>query len=190
MSSNFTVVFDACVLYPFSLRDILMQLSSMDIFRAKWTNKIHDEWMRNLLIKDSGIERERLERTRDLMNKAIPDCLVEGYQGIISSLELPDPDDRHVLAAAIASGADEIVTYNLKDFPKDLLTPYYLEARHPDEFLNHCYDLSPTKFVDAIRLARARLKNPPFSQEDYLISISKLSLPKTITLLHRNLSSI
>ena len=117
MSSHFTVVFDANVLYPAPLRDFLMRLALTDLFRAKWTNMIHDEWIRNVLIKRPEL-KEQLKRTRQLMNASVRDCLVEDFEYLIPTIELPDEDDRHVVAAAIHGHADMIVTFNLKDFPE------------------------------------------------------------------------
>jgi predicted nucleic acid-binding protein len=117
----FTALYDACVLYPAPLRDLLMQLALSGRFRAKWTNAIHDEWIRSLLRERPDLKPEQLERTRTLMNAHVRDCLVGNYESLISSLSLPDPDDRHVLAAAIRARADVIVTFNLKDFPAEAL---------------------------------------------------------------------
>jgi predicted nucleic acid-binding protein len=115
--TNFTALYDSCVLYPAPLRDLLMWLALSDLFRARWSNDIHEEWIRNLLEDRPDLTRERLERTRDKMNSNIRDCLVTGYEPLIDGLTLPDPNDRHVLAAAIRASADVIVTFNLKDFP-------------------------------------------------------------------------
>lgn len=116
--SRFTVVLDACVLYPAPIRDLLMQLAVTDLFRAKWTDEIHDEWISNLLERRPELSSAQLERTKRLMNENVRDCLVVGYEQLITSIEgLPDPDDRHVVAAAYHCRADAIVTYNLKDFP-------------------------------------------------------------------------
>ncbi len=98
-----------------------MELAAAKLFRAKWSDAVHDEWMRNLLENRTDLTRERLERTKTLMNKAVPDANVSGYEDLIEGLRLPDPDDRHVLAAAIASECDAIVTFNQKDFPGDYL---------------------------------------------------------------------
>ena len=92
---------DRCVLYPAPLRDLLMQLALTDLYRARWTEKIHEEWMRNVLKNRPDLSKEQLERTKSLMNRSVRDCLIEGYEFIIPSLDLPDPDDRHILAAAI-----------------------------------------------------------------------------------------
>ena len=94
-------LYDACVLYPAPLRDLLMHLAMTDLYHAKWTNDIHDEWIRNVLANRPDLKRSQLERTRELMNKYVRDCLVEKYEHLILSLRLPDLNDRHVLAAAI-----------------------------------------------------------------------------------------
>lgn len=120
---RYTVIFDACVLYPAPLRDFLLRLSITGLFSAKWTDQIHDEWIRNVL-KSRPELKDKLPRTRELMNNAVQDSLVTGYESIIENLKLPDTDDRHVLAAAIRSNAQAIITFNLKDFPNDVLVQY------------------------------------------------------------------
>jgi hypothetical protein len=113
----FTVIYDACVLYPAPLRDLLVRLAQTRLFHARWTDRILDETFRSVQERRADLSGEQLARTRELMCKAIPDCLVTGYEDLIEGLELPDPDDRHVLAAAIRAGAQTIVTVNLRDFP-------------------------------------------------------------------------
>jgi PIN domain-containing protein len=106
--SSYTALFDANVLYPAPVRDILMQLAVTDLFRAKWTADIREEWITALLERQPHRRRADLERTRSLMDSAVRDCLVVGYEDLIPSLSLPDPDDRHVLAAAIVGRCDVI----------------------------------------------------------------------------------
>ena len=101
MASHFTVVYDACVLYPAPLRDLLMHLALTDLYRARWSDAIHDEWIRNVLAKRDDLTLQQLERTRQLMNSHVRDSLVTGFEYLIPSIALPDPDDRHVVAAAI-----------------------------------------------------------------------------------------
>jgi hypothetical protein len=108
-------------------------LALTGLFRAKWSNAVHEEWITNLLKNRPDITRQKLERTRRLMDKAALDALVEGYEDLIPSLSLPDKNDRHVLAAAIRGEAQVIVTMNLKDFPNEILQKYEIEAQHPDE---------------------------------------------------------
>lgn len=178
--ANFTALFDACVLFPAPLRDLLLSLATKEQFRARWTSAIHDEWTRNVLAQRHDISPEKLQRTVDLMNEAVPDCLVENYEGLIDALDLPDPDDRHVLAAAIKCQADVIVTNNLKDFPPKVLSPYDIEAQTPDIFLGHLFDLNPTSFCSAVRQQRERLNNPPYTAEQLLGVFYNQGLPLTV----------
>jgi predicted nucleic acid-binding protein len=139
--SAYTVLLDACVLYPAPLRDFLIELAAAELFRAKWTDEIHEEWIRNLLLNRTDLNRSQLDRTKYLMNQAVADCLVRDYDDLIKGLTLPDDDDRHVLAAAIHSECDAIITFNLKDFPPDYLAKFNIELLHPDEFVHHQFGL-------------------------------------------------
>lgn len=177
--SHYTALLDANVLYPAPMRDVLMQLAVTDIFKAKWSEDIHREWICALMRNESHRERAALERTRDLMNRATRDCLVAGYEAIVPSLDLPDPNDRHVLAAAIVGRCDVIVTQNLKDFPGASLESYGIETLHPDDFLSNHLALAPGLFCSALRKVRARLKNPPYSAEDYLAILTQQGLVAT-----------
>lgn len=188
--ANFIALYDSCVLYPAPLRDLLMHLALTDLYRAKWTNEIHEEWMRNVLAKRKDLTRDQLERTRQLMNENVRDCLVDGYKTLIPALSLPDPNDRHVLAAAIRSSSSIIVTYNLRDFPDKSLREYGIEAQHPDDFLCHLLDLSPSMVCTAIKRLRMGLKKPPMSSEEYLESIAKHSLPNTINFLNNMIEQL
>ncbi len=179
-SSNFVVIYDACVLYPAPLRDLLMHLASWSrLFQAKWTEDIHREWINSLLRNRSDLKREDLERTRQCMDKAVPDALVEQsrYQQIVPGLSLPDPNDRHVLAAAIACGAQTIVTFNLKDFPAAILKSHHIKAIHPDLFLKSLLDLDEAAVVDALKRQAATLKNPPKTVHE-ILEILKKSVPE------------
>lgn len=138
---------------------------------------IHNEWVRNLLENRPDLDAERLSRTRRLMNDSVLGSLVEGFEELIPALDLPDPDDRHVLAAAIHSGSDAIITANLKDFPPAVAKRYDLEILHPDEFLYQQFGLDPAAVVVAARNCRARLKNPPRTADEYLGTLEAQSLP-------------
>jgi predicted nucleic acid-binding protein len=188
--ANFIALYDSCVLYPAPLRDLLMHLAITDLYRAKWTNHIHDEWIRNVLANRSDLTRSQLERTKKLMNENVRDCLVENYEQLIAALTLPDPNDRHVLAAAIRSSASVIVTFNLKDFPEKNLEEYGIEAQHPDDFIMHLFDLSPDTVCNAIRTLRKGLKKPPLSAGEYLESLQRQSLSMTVHELHKHVDRI
>lgn len=172
LSSRFTVVYDACVLYPASIRDLLLQLATTKLVRARWTERIHHEWIENLLINRPELSRETLEKTRDRMN-ILPDCLISGYEQLEAGLELPDADDRHVLAAAIHGGAQAIVTYNLVDFPDSELNKHNLIALHPDEFVLDLVDLDAQAVLASIQKILQRLKNPPLTICQYIEVLRK-----------------
>lgn len=178
--SNYTVLFDANVLYPAPMRDVLLQLTLTDLFRAKWSDDIHREWIDSLLKNEPHRERAALERTRDLMNANIRDCLITDYDRLIPSLTLPDPDDRHVLAAAIVGRCDAIITQNLRDFPEEALKPYGIETQHPDDFICNQFTLSQAAVCTSLRKVRTRLKNPPFTVAEYLTVLTKQGLVATV----------
>ncbi len=184
-STQFTVLLDACVLYPAPLRDLLMRLTLSGLFRAKWTDQIHEEWIRNLLTNRPDIQREQLERTKTLMNNSVLDCLVSGHEFLIESIAIPDANDRHVVAAAIRGQADLIVTFNLKDFPSDTLVQYDLEAKHPDDFLCEQFDLQGAKVIQTVAEHRAALKNPQKTQDEYLNTLLGIGLTQTVEMLNR-----
>lgn len=184
--SKLTVLYDACVLYPAPLRDFLMHLALTDIFHAKWSARIHEEWIRNVLKARPDLRRSQLERTRSLMDAHVRDCLVEGYQSMIDTLKLPDQNDRHVLAAAIVGQAHVILTFNLKDFPQLALSSYNIEAQHPDIFLNQLIEVAPDKVYTAAKRHRASLKNPPKNRDEYLAILERQGLPMTVAKLRQN----
>lgn len=178
--SNFVAVFDACVLYPAPLRDLLLRLALTNLFRARWTERIHGEWIGAVRANRPDLSAEQLNRTRVLMNQAVPDCLVTGYEGLADAVELPDRNDLHVLAAAIRCQAGVIVTNNLKDFPQTALQPFGIEAQHPDDFIGHLFDLSPAAVCSAVKEQRESLKNPPVHIEQMLDIFLSLGLTTTV----------
>jgi hypothetical protein len=180
-----TAVLDACVLYPAPLRDLLMNLALVDLFHARWTDAIHDEWTRNVLGSRPDLKAAQLNRTRENMNAAITDCLVIDYEHMIATIVLPDESDRHVVAAAVRSSSDVIVTYNLRDFPPDVLGRYNIKPQHPDQFIEHLLDLDEPRVIAAVKTLRAGLTRPPVTAEDYLTTLERQSLPQTAARLRR-----
>ena len=177
--ANLKVVYDASVLYPAPLRDFLMWLALTDLFKARWTEQIHDEWMRNVLKNRPELTLAQLTRTRNLMNIHVQDSLVTGYEFLIPTLTLPDSEDRHVLAAAIHAQADLIVTFNLKDFPSSILSTHKLEAIHPDEFILELIDMDWVAVIQAAEKQRSNLLNPPKTRDEYLQTLTNQGLAQT-----------
>jgi len=181
--SNFTVIYDACVLYPAPLRDLLIRLARTRRFRAGWTAEIHHEWIEAVLKNRPDLKREQLERTVDLMEKAVPGSQVTGYESLIDGLELPDPDDRHVLAAAIRCGAAAVITTNLKDFPKEQLAKYETLAIHPDDFIMDLADLEPQLLEITAKQQRANLTNPPIGAQEFADNLEHIGPPQVAAFL-------
>jgi len=159
------------------------------LYRAKWTERIHEEWTGNVLKDRPDLSRDQVFRTRDLMNSAVADALVEGYEDLIPSLRLPDANDRHVLAAAIASVSDAIITFNLRDFPRSELEKYRLDALHADDFIFHLCEVDDAAVLLSAQHCCTRLKNPPRSPADYLDTLERQGLPKTVVFL-RNYAGV
>lgn len=183
-------VFDACVLFPPTIRDILMQFAVAGLCRAHWTDRIQDEWLENLLEERPGLSREKLERTRSQMDEAIPGALVTGYELLSPTPPLPDPDDQHVLAAALHAEATGIVTSNLKDFPASHLAPHGITAVGPDDFIASLIRERPVESCAALSEIRKRLKSPPHSPESYLANLRKKGLPMAADELEKHKESI
>ncbi len=185
MDHPVTAVYDANVLYPAPLRDLFIRLAHAGLVRARWTEAIHDEWVRNVLADNTALSPDRLARTRSLMNEAVRDCLVTGYENLIESLTLPDPDDRHVLAAAVRADAEVIVTFNLKDFPAGVLASYNIEAQHPDDFLVALFDAAPGPVCAAVKRQREGLRNPPKTAEELLATLENQGLVQAVNRLRQ-----
>jgi len=178
MISTFTAFIDANIFYGARLRSLVLFVAQTKLFRARWTERVHDEWVRNLILNRPDLKPEDLARTREAMNAALPDCLVDGYEPLIEGIKLPDLDDRHIVAAAIMTRANVIVTFNEKDFPAEVLEGFRLHTRHPDEFLMDAFSLAPQLFVEAVRKDFAHYGNPPLDYDEYLASLVKAGVPR------------
>ncbi len=156
------------MLYPAPVRDILLCMAEEGLYRPKWSDTIQEEWKRNVLINRPDLKASQLNRTIQMMNRAFRDAEITKYHTLIDSLRLPDPDDRHVLAAAIRCNADVIVTFNLKDFPTDILREFDIEPVHPDQFILNLIDLDEERAMKAFRQQISQLANPPKSAQEVL----------------------
>ncbi|CBJ41673.1 PIN domain-containing protein [Ralstonia solanacearum] len=178
--ARYTALLDACVLYPLAVADSLMSLATAGLFAAKWTRQIEREWMAALEEQRPDL-KGKLEVRRDYMREAIPDWEVSetGWVALVNSYELPDPDDRHVLAAAVAGHADCIVTANLRDFPPEVLAAYGIEVVNPDRFIINQWDLEPLAAMAAFKCMRARWKRPAATPEDFAQALERNGLAAT-----------
>jgi len=178
--ARYTALLDACVLYPLAMTDSLMSLAAAGLYAAKWTTRIEQEWIRSLERQRPDLVG-RLASRRDAMREAVADWEVpeSAWTPLARGIELPDPDDLHVLAAAIAGHADCIVTSNLKDFPVDVLRSYGLEAIDPDTFIVNQWDLDPGRVTTAFKQMRARRKKPASSAEEFAYALEIGGLPAT-----------
>jgi predicted nucleic acid-binding protein len=177
------VVYDACVLYPSTLRDLLIRLAQARLVQAKWTDRILDEVFDNIGKNRPDLDPDRLLRTRNLMNAAVADVLVPDYEPLIDAVRLPDPDDRHVLAAAVKAGADVIVTANLKDFPAEALRQWNVQVVSPDAFVRAQLDLDRDLVYAAVTRIADSLRHPPGTIADVLARLERDGLIESVAVL-------
>lgn len=189
--NRYTALLDANVLYSVAISDALMEVAATGIYAAKWSKAIDQEWIRNLAKNRNRIEADFYTR-RDSMHDACPDWEVpeDGWKLIEPCLSLPDVNDRHVLAAAVAGHADSIVTVNIKHFPALVLEPLGITALHPDEFLLQQLELEPLVVLPAFKVMRARLKNPAFTPEKFVDAMERNGLIQTAAFLRHALQLI
>lgn len=178
--ARYTALLDACVLYPLAMTDALLSLATAGFFAAQWTTRIEDEWIRSIEKQRPDLFGKLVTR-RDSMRDAIPDWEVPeaAWSSLVKGITLSDPDDAHVLAAAIAGHADCIVTSNLKDFPSITLQGYGIEVIDPDTFIINQWDLDPVNAIAAFKRMRARRKKPQSSPEDFAYALEIGGLPTT-----------
>jgi len=172
-------ILDANVLYPFLLRDLLLSLAQQYLYVPKWSDDIEREWSSHLIQDRPDIEPQKIMRITDEMNRSFENAKVYGYKEIENQLQLTDPDDRHVLAAAIVSESNVIVTFNLKDFNTEYLRKYNIDAVHPDKFVTGLIDQGEEQAKWALRKMILRRTNPPISGNDLIGRLKKSGLPET-----------
>jgi hypothetical protein len=183
-SARYTALLDACVLFPVAICDALMSVAATGVYAPKWTRRIDEEWMRRLE-KEKGTPHGTYATRCECMHQACPDWEVPevAWAKLAPCLELPDAGDQHVLAAAIAGHADCLVTFNLRDFPVEVLGPLGIEVLHPDSFLVAQLDLDTLRVLPAFKKMRARLRNPAFTPATFADAMERNGLPQTASLL-------
>lgn len=186
--SHFTALLDANVLHSYPLTSLLLELAEARLYRPVWSADIHAEWMRSVQAARPDIAPVLLERRRAAMDAALPDARIDGYQRLVPALSLPDPDDRHVLAAAIRAKAEVIVTFNGKDFPASELATFGIHAQHPDAFVCHLIDLNPATVFARVQAMLAGWRQPPVTSTQYLEFLERCGLQETAMALRGLLS--
>jgi hypothetical protein len=174
------VLCDANIFYSILMTDLILSLGEAGLFRPRWTNEIHEEWIRNVLEDQPQRTRDELERRRAFMDQAINDDLVENYEHLIDALSLPDPDDRHVLAATIEVGAEILLTFNQRDFPAAVLSAHGIAAPHPDAFLCQLMNEEPATILSVIEGMRTKRKRPEITTDQLLEKLSRLGIARFV----------
>jgi predicted nucleic acid-binding protein len=175
-------VLDTNVIYPIDIRDLLFWFASYDLFTPKWSKHIFSEW--ESVMKRRGIPEEEIKKRVFKAQQAFPDALVHNYESLVDSLILPDEKDRHVLAAAIKTNANVIVTNNIKDFPNEYLTTFGLTAKTADDFLTDTIDLNHELAIAAFRALVLNRRNPNLDEFEILDRFRKNGLVETANYLH------
>jgi predicted nucleic acid-binding protein len=177
-----TAVLDACVLFRGGVRDLLLWVAEAGVFSPAWSDTIHEEWIRNRRNK-FGDPMSRLNYAREQMEKAFPGANFDPDPETLSTIPLPDTNDIHVVATAVAAKAKSIVTYNVRHFSGAVLGPLGLRAETPDEFCLRLFHEAPTDVIEGARLHRASLTRPPYNTGSYLDHLASLGFERTADLL-------
>lgn len=189
-ANRYTVVLDASVLFPQWKRDLLLCFFEADLYRAQWSEQIQQEWLSNAIRKLPEKEHN-LRRADTLMRQHFGSAWIEEneYVQFIELVSLPDANDRHVVAAAIAGRADYIVTDNLKDFPEHELARFGIEVGSADKFLAGTFEHYPHSAIRVLNEHRLALKNNP-SASEYLMLLRQRGLPRLASQLQPHLDLI
>lgn len=163
----FSALLDTSVLFPMTLRDTLLRVASEDLYRPLWSQHILEE-LRARLISRYALDPPDADRIIRLMTQHFPDSLVEGYERLIEETWAPDPDDRHVLAAAITAKVEVIVTANIGDFPQDCEERHGISVQSPDDFLLERFTEDPRAVRKALDQQVAGYRKPPKTVEELL----------------------
>jgi predicted nucleic acid-binding protein len=174
----FAALLDACVLVPNALCDTLLRLAESGFYRPLWSARILEETSTAIRRVHPELDEARVERRLAAMSAIFEDALVNGWEQVCAGLDLPDPDDRHVLGAAIAGAAQSIVTFNVKDFPEASLAGTEVEVVHPDEFLLDQLDLFPGLAMQVLTEQAEALSNPPSDVAGVLNRLERCGAPR------------
>ncbi|MFC5345742.1 PIN domain-containing protein [Brevundimonas staleyi] len=194
-ANRFTALVDACALAGALKRNLLLTLAEAEFFRLRWSETILDETEAAIarMLTAKGVEdaADRAARARRAMVDAFEEACVGDFSAMMDAVTgLPDPKDRHVVAAALQTSAAIIVTDNLRDFPEAVLAPLNLEARSADAFIADTIALDPGRAVAAIQRMRRRFNRPEKSAEVLLLDMEAAGLTETVDVLKPHVRSL
>jgi len=181
-STRFTCVLDTNVIVPIEVRDLLFWFAYDELYTPKWSKNIFQEWEE--VMKRNEIEEVEITKRISWANEAFPDAMVKNYEVLIDGLTLPDENDCHVLAAAIKTNANIIVTNNLKDFPNEYLETFGLSAKNADDFLTETIDLNQDIAIKSFRKLVINRRNPDLDEYEVLKCFRRNGLEDTANYLH------
>lgn len=185
--SRYAALLDACVLVPVALADTLLRLAEQQLYRPLWSEQILHETTRALERVHPELADGRAQRRMEAMNEAFPDATVVGWPALVDAVVLPDPNDRHVVAAALRGRADVIVTANLRDFPPESLDGWGIRAQPPDAFLLDQLDLDPTAAITALHRQVQAIRRPAITTDALLDHLAACGVPEFAAAAHRQL---
>ena len=183
-ADHFTALLDACVLAGVLKRNLLLSLAEAELFRPRWSAPILDEMERAIDRMTNG--QADTARQRQQMITAFGEACVTGFEVYIPSVDLPDANDRHVVAAAICTHAQVVVTDNLKDFPAAVLATYGMEVKSTDDFIADTITLHEQTAFAALKKMRERFANPALSTEAIINAAESQGLLNTALLMKRH----
>lgn len=175
---RYTALLDACVLVPIALADTLLRVAERELYRPLWSERIVAEAADAVLEIHPDLTQDLVAKRFAAMNDTFEDAPVQGWEVFEATVTLPDPDDRHVVAAAMRGRADAIVTANVRDFSDETLAPLEIAVVHPDDFLLDQLDLAPRVVLDVLREQAAHTRNPPLAPTDLLARLARAGVPR------------
>ncbi|MEI6417587.1 MAG: PIN domain-containing protein [Sphingomonadales bacterium] len=183
---HYAAFLDANVLHPAFLRALMLWFADARLFRPQWSADVLAEWRRSVERRHPHVETAHWDKAQALFTSHFPDSEVSGYQALINGLQLPDADDRHVLAAAIVGGSNGIITANVRHFPADYVGSFGIEVVHPDDFIVHTIDLDEGQALAACKRHREAMQFSKPSIDRFLQHFEACGLKQSYQRLLRN----
>lgn len=184
---RYPALLDANVLHPAFLRGALLWFADQRLFQPHWSADILAEWRRSVMRRFPEVKEDQLVAKALEMEEFFPGAAISGYEGFIDCIRLPDPEDRHVLAAATVGRCAGIVTANTKHFPDEIVAPLGMEIIHPDDFIVNIIDLHPSRAVTACKNHRANMSQSNPTPQQFLERYERAGLVQAHQRLSRHI---